>query len=88
MSHPWERAELPSPAPSLYGCPGDGWHSIEYHDPEYLQWMKGEPGTEYPEDDFYCDSCTYRAEKDAKKGRRPAVVLGPTLDAELRRRRG
>ena len=72
----------------MFQCIGPGWHSIEYHDPDYLAWMKGEPGTEHPEDGFYCGQCVYRAEQSAKKGKRPEVVLGPTLSDELEQRQG
>ena len=87
MPQRWETAELPPSGALLYQCIGSGWHNIEYHDPDYLRWMKGEAGTHNPEDGFYCDACIDNAKRDAGKGVRPNVVLGPTLEDEIRRRR-
>ncbi len=88
MPQRWETAELPPSGALLYQCIGSGWHSIEYHDPEDLQWMRGQPGTHNPEDGFYCDLCIANAERGARKGVRPSLVLGPTLEEELKRRKG
>lgn len=84
---PWEQTEVPGSGALLYQCIGSGWHTTEYHDPDDLTWMKGELGTDQVEDGFYCGMCVWTAEKQARKGRRPTVVLGPTLEEELERRR-
>ena len=86
MTNPWETTELPEPVPALYDCPGPGWHSIDFHYPEYMRWMQGVPGTDYTEDDYYCDSVYSEPKEYAGEGKRPEVVLGPTLSEELERR--
>lgn len=48
--------------------------------------MKGVPDTNYAEDDFHCVQCFWKAKRDAEKGIRSKVVLGPTLYEELERR--
>lgn len=88
MSQFWKDTELPPSGEMLYECIGAGWHYFEYHDPHNLRWMQGEAGTRNPEDGFYCRSCINEAEREVKKGIRSKVVLGPTLNAELERRRG
>ena len=86
MVHPWEDTELPEPTNPMYSCPGPGWHSEGFCFADDMRWMQGEPGTKYPDDDFYCGQCIWCEERDAKKGLRAKVVLGPTLDAEMDRR--
>lgn len=87
MRHPWEDTDLPEPHDPMYGCPGPGWHTEAFYFAYDMRWMKGEPATKFPEDDFYCGQCVWDAKRDFQKGIRSRVVLGPTLDEELERRR-
>ena len=86
VANPWEDTELPEPETELYYCPGRGCRDIPFNYPSDMRWMKGEPGTDYPEDDYYCKSCVFRAKEHADEEERPEVVLGPKLSEELSRR--
>ena len=88
MTQPWENTELPEPHDPMYTCPGPGWHSEGLYYDHDLRWMQGEPDSHHPQDDFYCDACIHDAEREAGKGGRPKVVLGPTLGEVVLRKRG
>ena len=87
---PWASTLLPIPD-IMFQCPGWDWHMIEWHRPHEMQWMQavGEDiSCDWPEDDFYCESCILNARWAAEKAglSSDAIVTGPTLEEELKLR--